>query len=99
MDTIAIPVKFEGGSLRTITEGSDEYYAHLLAFALQTEEGEMVLNPSFGIQDPTFDDDLTFQLSLVAAQYVPEVSVISLVEQANSEGRVGMKVIFERNTQ
>lgn len=99
MDTMAIPVKFEGGSIRTIAEGSDEYYAHLLAFALQTEEGELILNPSFGIQDPLFDDDLTFQMSLVAAQYVPEVSVISVVDQANGQGSARVKVIFERNTQ
>lgn len=99
MDTIAIPVKFEGGAIRTITEGSDEYYAHLLAFALQTEQGEMILNPTFGILDPIFDEDLTFQLSLQAAQYVPEVSVISTVPQPNSQGQVGLKVIFERNEQ
>lgn len=99
MDTMAIPVKFEGGSIRTIAEASDEYYAHLLAFALQTEEGELILNPSFGIQDPIFDEDLTFQMSLVAAQYVPEVSVIGVVDQPNSQGVARIKVIFERNTQ
>jgi hypothetical protein len=99
MDTIAIPVRFDGGAIKTIQEGSDEYYAHLLAFALQTEKGELILNPTFGILDPVFDDDLTFQLSLTAAQYVPEVSVTSIVPQPNSQGQVGLKIIFERNEQ
>ena len=96
MDTIAIPVKFEGGALRTHTEGSDAYYAHLLAFALQTEQGELLLNPTFGIQDPTFDEDLTFQMALVAAQYIPEVNVSKIMPRADETGRVALQIQFER---
>ena len=96
MDTIAIPVKFEGGALQTHVEGSDAYYAHLLAFALQTEQGELLLNPSFGIVDPTFDEDLTFQMALVAAQYIPEVTVGKIAPKADDQGRVSLQVQFER---
>jgi len=97
MDTIAIPVRFEGGSIRTHTENTDAYYAHLLSFAIQTEPGELLLNPTFGTLDPTFDDDLRFQVSLTAAQFVPEVSVTSVETRADSGGQAAIQVNFERN--
>jgi len=99
MDTMAIPVKFEGGSIRTHTEDSDQYYAHLLSFAIQTEPGELILNPTYGTLDPLFDDDLTFQVALTAAQFVPEVTVTNVETRADVNGKVGISVNFERNEQ
>lgn len=97
MDTISIPVKLQGGSLKMHEEGSDQYYAHLLTFALQTEKGELILNPEFGVLDPVFDDDLTFELAFTAAQYIPEITVGGVGTVPDADGRVSLQIIFERN--
>ena len=76
MDSLRFPVRFtSNGEAQKLTEGSDEFFAQLLALTAQIQPGELPLQPTYGVTDPTFQETLTKQLSLNAAAQIPEVFV------------------------
>lgn len=99
METITLPPKIISGRLKTAADGSDEYYAHLLSFIMLIEPGEFVLNPTFGVGAPEFDEDQIEVFALQAAQYVPEIRVTQTTPQYNDQGRVDIGVSFVQRGQ
>lgn len=98
MDTFKFPIRFRGGGVEKIQEGTDDYYAHLLALSLQIIPGELPLNPQYGVEDPTFDESLVRDLAFTAGAFIPEIIVDTASADLDNNGQVQIKVSFtQRN--
>lgn len=99
MNTMRLPIKFNfDGTVQTIAEGSDEYYATILGNAIQMEKGELALSQLYGIDDPVFSGKSLQRLMREVASYVPEVTVTDIkVQRADAEGNVDVKIQFRKN--
>lgn len=94
MDTLRFPIRFSSGNVENLAEGSDAYYAQLLALAAQIKPGELPLTPEFGCEDPVFDRESRDQLALTAAYFVPEVAIESLDIAESDSGESQIKITF-----
>ena len=99
MNTIRLPITFNfDGTMQTIADGSDEYYATILGNAIQIEKGELALSQLYGIDDPVFSGKTLQRLMREVASYIPEVTVNTVtVQRADTEGNVDVKLQFRRN--
>jgi hypothetical protein len=71
MNTIRLPITFNfDGSIQTIADGSDEYYATILGNSIQIEKGELALSQLYGIDDPVFSGKSVQRLMREVASYV-----------------------------
>jgi hypothetical protein len=91
-------MRFRQGAVEKIDEGTDDYYAHLIALAIQIVPGELGLNPQYGVEDPTFSDVLTRDLAFTAGAYIPEI----IIETANiavaENGQARVDINFRQRT-
>lgn len=99
MNTVRLPIMFNfDGTMQTIIDGSDEYYATILGNAIQIEKGELALSQLYGIADPVFSGKSLQRLVREVASYVPEVTVTNVsVQRADAEGNVDVKIQFRKN--
>lgn len=77
-----------------LSEGSDEYFAQLLALAAQIQPGELPLSPTYGVNDPTFSDSLRRQLALTAASQIREVFIDNVETVIDENGQVDLSISF-----
>lgn len=98
MDTFKFPIRFRQGSVEKLSEGTDEYYAHLLALAIQIVPGELGLNPQYGVEDPTFSDVLTRDLAFTAGAYIPEIIIDTATIDINQNGQTRVDINFRQRT-
>ncbi len=57
MEVLSFPLKFSSeGDFMKVDDTSDLYKAEQVRAFISTHKGERALFPSFGIDDPTFDD-------------------------------------------
>ena len=96
MDTFKFPIRFRGGGVEKIVEGTDEYYGHLLALSIQVLPTELPLNPQFGIEDPAFDESLTRDLAFTAGAYIPEIVVDRASVVLNENGQFTIELSFSQ---
>lgn len=98
MDTFKFPIRYRQGGVEKIAEASDEYYAHLLALAIQILPGELGLNPQYGVEDPTFSDVLTRDLAFTAGAYIPEIIIDTAELSTQENGQTSIDINFKQRT-
>lgn len=94
MDTISLPISFRYGAFEKIAEGTDDYYAFLLAMAIRIEPGELPLRPSYGCYSPVFGDEEIENLAMTASQFIPEIDVASVQITPSDGGQVDIQMTF-----
>lgn len=99
MDTFKFPMRFLNGQVEKFVDGTDDFYAHLLAISMQVLPGELPLNPDFGVEDPTFDDSLTRDLAFTAGAFIPEIIVDSAEVELQEDGQVRVNIAFSQRNE
>lgn len=94
MDTLSLPISFRQGYFEKYTEGTDEYYAFLLAMAMQIEPGELPITVNYGCFSPLFDNRSIANLAVAAAQFVPEIDLIDVDVLSFDDGQTRIDVSF-----
>jgi len=100
MNTLRLPISFNfDGSMQSIVDGSDEYYATILGNSIQIQKGELALSRLYGIDDPVFSGKSLQRLMSEVAAYVPEILVSETsVSRASENGDVDVSIRFSRST-
>ena len=98
MDCFSFPIKFSSGRLKTLTEGSYEYYRQILTLALLTEGGEHPITPDFGVLDPTFISIEPIDFILTAARFLPEVEILGVNPSLSEDGSMNVEFDFRLRT-
>lgn len=80
--------------MENVIEGSDEYYATLLADSLRIEPGELPISTSFGILDPSFGFQTPLKAVQNASRNIPEISVTAVSSKLVEDGSLGLSVTF-----
>lgn len=88
--------KLSNYAIETIDDTSDEYFATLLANAMQIEAGELPLSTFFGVKDPSFDERATKSIVADASAYIPEITITKVISETNNDGTVNVSVKFTR---
>lgn len=96
MDALKIPLQFKGGSLVTLSDDTDDYYAQLIATTMQIAPGELILQPGFGVASPEFDTVAMASFAQTVAQFIPEVDIVETLTKPGDDGVVRLVVQFER---
>ena len=98
MNTIRLPMKFkhESFEMETIVDGSDEYYATLIGFAVQIEPGELPISTFYGTKDPTFDNKQIRQVGVQVGNLIPEIRITGVDVVPNNNGQTNLAIKFER---
>jgi hypothetical protein len=99
MDSMRIPFRFRGGEIEKVVEGTDEYYAQLLALTAQIAPGELPLTPEYGVNDPTFNEEAKRQLAFIVGSLVPEIVLTNVEVDQDDTGKVGIQIGFTRRVQ
>lgn len=99
MDTFKFPIRFRNKEIEKFTDGTDDFYAHLLAMSIQVLPGELPLNPDFGVEDATFDETLTRDLAFTAGAFIPEIIVDSAELALEENGKVRVNLAFSQRNQ
>lgn len=98
MQTLSLPLRLDSqGHIVTVTQGSDEHAAELVAMLALTRKGERPLAPDFGITDPTFGALDSAELAVAVATFGPEgVRVAVADEQQIDESTRAYSITIER---
>lgn len=94
MDTISLPISFRQGDFEKHTDGTDEYYAHILALTMQIEPGELPITAEYGCYSPIFDNRSIANLAVTAAQFVPEIDLVDVDLLDFNDGQIRIDVSF-----
>lgn len=86
------------GRIETVVDGTDEYYAQLLALTCQIRPGELPLTPDYGAADPVFSEQAKKQLAFTAGAFIPEIALTSVDITQDDAGKVGIGISFGRRT-
>jgi len=96
MDSLRVPFRFVNGGIEKLTDGSDEYYAQLLALTCQIRPGELPLTPDYGAADPVFSEEGKKQLAFTAGAFISEIALTAVDINQDDLGRVGIAISFAR---
>lgn len=96
MDTFKFPVRFRGGGVEKLQDGTDEFYAHLIALSLQIHPTELRLNPQFGVEDATFNETLTRDLAFTAGAFIPEIIIEKATIALGESGKATINISFKQ---
>jgi hypothetical protein len=95
MDTIKLPITFDKGRMGVLADGSREYYSQIVAIVCQVERGEMPLEVTYGVTDPTYTAFRTSEIYQVLSVYWPEIKVNEVsVSSPDKFGRQRLNVDF-----
>jgi hypothetical protein len=95
MNTIRLPIRFKiDSTMETITEGTDEYYATLLANSMRIEPGELPISTAFGTLDPSFEYQTPKLAVQNAARHIPEIAINDVSSKLEGGGSIGVMVNF-----
>lgn len=97
MDTLKFPLSFSRGSAVVLSESSEEYKAQAIALLTRTGIGELPLEPSYGLTDPTFTVFLKSEFLRNVNTFWPEIKIndVSIDTRASASGNVRLNVAFE----
>lgn len=98
MDTLKFPIEFFNGEIKKLAEQSDDYFAQLLALSIQIIPGELPITPTYGIEDPTFENSLTRDLAFTAGAFIPEIYIEQARIRQNENGEVQVALSFAQRT-
>lgn len=98
MAAIKFPLSFDkNGSLATVEDGTDDFYAQILSMAALTEPGTHPYTPTFGVLDPAFRTISRGMFIIQASRFVPEIQVIEAEgEQNERTGATSLRVKFRK---
>ncbi len=98
MTTLKFPLEFgEDGSLVTLEDGTDNFYAQLLSISALTEPDTFPFSPSFGVLDPAFRAINRGVFMIQASRFVPEVQILEAEGELNElTGATVLRVKFRR---
>ena len=83
------------GSVATLEDGTERYYAEELACLLSTRPGERVMEPEYGIEDPTFDMVVREEITAKVNTYGPPVTITDVTSNFPNESRMDIVVEFD----
>ena len=93
-----IPLRFRNGEAEKLEDGSDDYFAQLLALTTQILPGELPLNPNYGVDDPTFDETARRQLAFLVGAFIPEITLERVAVLDTVSGRSRVDIAFTVRT-
>ena len=98
MNTIRLPLRFTKTSfqMETIEDGSDEYYATLIGYAIQIEPNSLPISTFYGTNDPTFDLRQTGKVGQEIGKLIPEILVTDVNVVTDNNGTSNLSIKFER---
>ena len=97
MATFRIPLNIVNGSFAKLEDNSIDYQAQALSFAIKTNIGELPLEPTFGIVDPTFDANNVIQTRAIISQFWPEIVIGEfVVGKPTKDGSLSVSISIER---
>lgn len=73
-----MPMSFVRGKAVTIAESTRPYYSQAIALACRIEREELILEPTYGVKDPTFSRINESELRYTIAQFWPEIQLTSI---------------------
>lgn len=95
MRVLSFPLRLApGGSMVTVEQGSDDYYAEQIAVLLLTAPGERPMAPDLGAGDLTFSRIAPSAIRHQAATYVPDVIVDKVTVTPTSDTATNVEVAF-----
>ena len=97
MSILKIPLSVVNGSFKKLESDSIQAKAQIIAFATKTTAGELPLEPTFGIVDPTFDANNVIQTRAIISQFWPEIVIGEFtVEEPTKDGNLSVSISIER---
>ncbi len=97
MSILKIPLSIVNGSFKKLDIDSIQAKAQIIAFATKTAAGELPLEPTFGIVDPTFDADNIVQTRAIISQFWPEIVIGDfVVGKPTTDGKLPVSISIER---
>lgn len=92
MDSFAHPFRFSGGKVVKIDDQTDAFAAQMVAAALKTQPGELVITDDFGCQPAEFMVVDSAGLVYSISRYHPTITIDSISEEEfESERRVAVE--------
>lgn len=98
MDSFKFPIEFLNGDVKKLDDAGDDYFAQLLALSIQIIPGELPLTPTYGIEDPTFENALTRDLAFTAGAFIPEIFIEQAKIRQNENGEIQVVLSFAQRT-
>lgn len=97
MDTLKYPLTFSRGRAVTVAESSVAYQSQAVAIIVRTMIGEMPLEPTFGVSDPTFNVFLKSEFLRCVNTFWPEIRIQSaeLQSRPSASGSAVLNVVLE----
>lgn len=84
------------GGVNYSYENSKEFYDQAIYVAMKVNPGQLVLDPNFGTEDPTFDAGEPIGLRATLTNFWPEIAVTSITAgNANKDGTRSINVDYE----
>ena len=97
MSILKIPLSVVNGSFKKLESSSLQAKAQIVAFASKTSNGELPLEPTFGIVDPTFDVNNVIQTRAIISQFWPEIVIGEfVVGKPTKDGSLSVSISIER---
>lgn len=93
MEVLAFPFRWTPSGIATVAQFSDAWAAQAIAACLLTRRGELVMDPGFGIPDPTFRGVEQGEVASAVRPYYPEVEV-GVVTITQDGGTAAVEVRF-----
>lgn len=97
MDTLKYPLTFDRGRAVTVAESSAAYQYQAVAIILRTRVGEMPLEQTFGVSDPSFDVFLKSEFLRCVNTFWPEIRVrnAELDSRSSASGTAKLNITLE----
>ncbi len=96
MSMLKIPLSLVNGSFKKVDPESLQGKAQIIAFVTKTSAGELPLEPTFGIVDPTFQETNVVQTKAIISQFWPEIIISEFtVDKIKPDGTVSVTVSIE----
>lgn len=97
MDTLKYPLSFSRGRAVTVAESSSAYQSQAVAIILRTRVGEMPLEQTFGVTDPSFNVFLKSEFLRCVNTFWPEIRIrnAELDNRASSSGSAKLNITLE----
>ena len=80
--------------MATVAEGSDEYYALLLADALRIKPEGLPISTFYGVLDPVFGFQTPLKAVQNAARHIPEILIEDVSSTIDEDGLIKLGIKF-----
>jgi len=94
MDTLKLPMTFGRGRAATLIDGTRPYYSQIIAVATRIERGELPLEITYGVKDPTFSTLRESEIRYTIAQFWPEIQ-LTLIERGQPTNDGEQRILID----